>query len=165
MSREAFQQHLNRSIESLIKFTGEYCHNILAENYKFVIEPSGTDYHRGMDEFAKRNLDTMLRFKNKRLSEEELMDLLYIDGSIPNWINISVYKSNKELTLIHILATREWRPYHKAEADFPKMEIFHSQVSLPSEYDKISGKFDVNWKYDMVNSKHIWDRIKDIFNW
>lgn len=143
MNREDFRFRLDDAVNSLVKFTQNYCHNNFAKSYIYKLEPSEKYYHVNMDEFAKKVLDAMLNI-DKTLTQEQLLDLLYIDDKIPNWINIQICESLPERTVIQVTATREWRAYKQAINDSDKWEIFHKLVALPPGYNQDA--FDINWQ-------------------
>jgi hypothetical protein len=143
-----FKLHLDNSIKLLLDITSQNCHNNLATIYKFTIQPSGKDFHAGLNDFEKKNLAVLNRYSEKFLTIDQTVDLLCHDGKVPLWINMTVYESKPTLTVISLLCSRRLRDdadlYYNA-VQFPPFNIL---VPVPpdSQRKDISGKFDVNWQ-------------------
>ena len=94
-----------------------------------------------------------------------MVDLLYRDGKTTKWADCTVYYSSKELTVVHIFFSRQFRTeeaiYYLDRGTGP----FKAMVALPPDHLKLmqGDKFDVNWKkhLDDTQSKNILVRIKD----
>lgn len=162
---DVFVHHLDESLLSLMRFTEQFCYNTLFKNVVFIVDPSGTEYHAGMDDFARRNLDRMLRYANKRISKNTLVSLLCVDGYIPNWVNICVDQSVFGKTVVRVMPTREWRTLTSALHELPEREIFHATVSIPAGIDMHSEnfiKYDVNLfrRQADLKSGGAWSRLK-----
>jgi hypothetical protein len=148
MERAKFRQHLENSLPILFDLTKQHCFNRLAENCKFIIEPTGTDFHNGLVDAELQALSALLQKSNQLLDTDQVLDLLWRDNQVPLWINITVYESKPDLTIIHLLCSRRRRPdealYHKA-VQYPP---FHVLVPIPpgALHKEGSEKFDINWK-------------------
>ena len=118
-----------------------------------------------MDVFAKANLYKIKLAYGKKITKAEVVDLLYADDEIPNWINISIDQSYKRKTIVHVVATREWRLFSEALAHHPQTELFHCVVPVPAGIDPNATdfkKYDVNLyrKQQDMRQGGMWNRLK-----
>jgi hypothetical protein len=165
MDASKFRQHLDNSLKLLLDITRQHCYNDLPENFKFTVEPSGRDFHDGLNDFEKRNLITLNKYADKLLTVDQVVDLLCHDNKVPLWINISVYESKKDLTVIHLFCSRRLRHDNELFYKAVKYPPFNAGVAIPPDSLRkdIDGKFDINWKKqldDVGKSKSILTRIK-----
>ena len=156
MNTSKFKDHLDKSLEWLLTITREYCYNELSNHIKFIIEPSGLDFHDGLNDFEKKNLINLNRYGDKLLAAEQVIALLCHDDKVPLWINTTVYESRAELTVIHLFCSRRLRQDSELFHQAVKYPPFNTLVPLPPDSlrKEINGKFDINWK------KHLDDRRK-----
>lgn len=167
MDKSTFKQRLENSLELLLDITSQYCYNEFSHNYKFLVEPSGRDFHDGLNDYEKKNLLILNRLQDRLLTAEQVIDLLYHDNKVPLWINTTVYESKKNLTVFHLFCSRRLRHnddlFHQA-VKYPPFNVF---VPLPPDplRKEIGDKFDINWKkeFDQQNQKSILKRIQKYF--
>lgn len=163
-----FKSHLDNSIQLLLELTQEYCYNDLSENFSFLIEPSGRDFHNGLTTFEKEHLITLNRFANRLLTSDEVLGLLYCDNKVPLWINMTIYESRKNKTVIHLFCSRRLRHDNELFYKAVKYPPFNVLVPLPPDplRKDIDGKFDINWKKKLDEKrspKSILKKIKELF--
>lgn len=151
MTTSKFREHLDNSLIVLLEMTRQYCYNDLFENCKFVLQPSGTDFHNGLTDFEKENLVNLNRFGDKVLSAEQVVDVLCHDNKVPLWIDITVHESTKKLTIVHLFCSRRLRDDNELFYHAVKYPPFHVLVPIPPDWlrKEINGKFDINWKNDL----------------
>ena len=165
MDSSKFRQHLDNSLKLLLDITKQYCYNNIAETFMFIIQPSGTDFHDGLNDFEKKNLIALNRHAGKLLTVDQVISFLCHDNRVPLWINTSVYESKPNLTVVHLLCSRRLRPDTELFYQAVKYPPFDVGVPLPPDHLRkdINGKFDINWKKrfeDKQKSKNIFKRIK-----
>ena len=165
MDTTKFRQHLDNSLKLLLAITRRYCYNNISETFKFIIQPSGTDFHDGLNDLEKQNLIVLNRYADKVLTVDQVVSLLCHDNKVPLWINVSVYESKPNLTVIHLLCSRRLRPDSELFYQAVKYPPFDTGVPLPPDNLRkdINGKFDINWKkelYDKQKSKSIFKSLK-----
>jgi len=168
MDKLKFKQHFENSLEQLVDLTKQYCYNDLVEDLGFIIEPSGTDIHNDLDDFEKKNVTTLLQFKDKLLTVNQVVALLSLDGKVPLWINMTVYESRSDLTVIHLLCSRRLRMDNQLFYNAVKFPPFNVLVAMPPDplRQNIQGKFDVNWKKRFDNKqkpKSLWTKLKRLW--
>jgi hypothetical protein len=148
MEKAKFRQHLENSLPMLFDLTKQHCFNSLAENCKFIIQPSGTDFHNDLIDSERQALRKLLQKSSQIFNTDQVIDLLCCDSKVPLWINTTIYESKPNLTIIHLLCSRRRRHesdlYHKAV----KYPPFHVIVPIPPDawQNDLSEKFDINWK-------------------
>ena len=152
----------------LMELANDYCYNNLSKNLKFLIEPSGTENHPGMNEFEKRNLLVINRYHNKLLSEAQIIGLLFQENQVPSWINMTVYEFRTDMTVIHLLCSRRLRKENELYGEAVLYPPFNTLVPIPPDAlrKEINDKFDGNWKKELDNRRHskgIFSKFKLIF--
>jgi hypothetical protein len=149
MDIEKFRQHLDEATKHLIVFTRTLCFNDFAGNYKYLIIPNSRIVAKNeehLDELENSVLTTWNKYENKLLTAEQVVELFHHNNKVPVWVNISVYQSHPNLTVIELFCSRRLR--EEKELMHPGIPPFHLQVKIPPDHLKIEreGKFDVNWK-------------------
>src|SRR5690348_9840732 len=144
MRKERLRDNFEGAVDSLVKLTQELCSNKLSANYRYVLKPNLESVDRHLTETEISFHKRILTFRNKPLDENETLDLLWSDYTVPLWINISVIKSTDRSTTIELMTSRRLRN----ESDFShvvdKFPPFHPQVPLPPGHEN-GKKFDINW--------------------
>lgn len=168
MDISTFRNHFDNALKLLLDITREHCYNDISDDFKFIIQPSGTDFHNGLNEYEKKNLTVLNRHKDKLLTAEQVITLLYHDDKVPLWINTTVYESKNDLTVIHLFCSRRLRHNNELFHRAVKYPPFNILVPLPPDSlrKEINGKFDINWKKqldDHKKPKNILKRIKQFF--
>jgi hypothetical protein len=166
MDKQKFIQQLDHSLQLLVNLTEQYCYNTIAPHFKFIIEPSGSEPHEGMDDFEIRHLLTLNRSAGKLLSKDEMVTLLCHNNKVPHWINMCIYESGPDITVVHLLCSRTLRYedelYHQS-VPYPPFN-----VGVPIPYNVGEGKsekFDINWKRDFDNKRQPVSLLSKVKNW
>jgi hypothetical protein len=165
MDASKFKEHLDDSLKLLLDISQQHCYNDISENFSFIIEPSGRDFHDGLNNFEKDNLVVLNKYADKLLTDDQVVSLLCHDGKVPLWINMTIYESKNNLTVIHLFCSRRLRHDNELFYAAVKYPPFNVMVPLPPEplWKDINGKFDINWKKqldDRQKPKSIFMRIK-----
>lgn len=169
MDKEKFKYHLNEATKRLIGFTETLCHNDLKGNYRYLITPNlrkvaKDDEHLNEKEISV--LKTWNEYEGQHLTANQIVDLFHHSSKVPVWVDMKVYESRPDLTVIDLFCSRRLR--EENELMHPGFPPFHLQVSIPPDNLKveIGGKFDVNWKKkrdDKNKPKGILPRLKQLF--
>ena len=164
MEKEKFKQHFALATKYLISFTQEYCYNNFADSKKFIISPSSRAIDSHLSEKEIQHLKTINQFENELLTEGQVIDLLYQGNKVPLWINIEVYNSKPDLTVINLLCSRRFRDDSELNYRVDNYPPFHPLIPMPPDQLKIevNGKFDVNWKKQLDDSKKKVDFFKKL---
>ena len=165
MNTSKFKQHLESSLELLLKETQQICYNSLSQNFKFIIEPSGREFYEGLDKFEARNLVILNSFSGKHLTSKEAIDLLCHDNRVPLWINMTIYESKQNLTIVHLLCSRRMRNDRELYYQAVKYPPFNVLIPIPPDSIKrdSDGQVDISWKKqsdEALKSKNILSTIK-----
>jgi hypothetical protein len=169
MIKTKFTQHLNGASISLIDFTKTYCFNEFSDNFQYIISESGGTDIQNMGHLSEKEIAvsaTWRTFKGKVMTANQIVELLHHDNKVPLWIDISVYESRSDSTVIQMFCSRRLR--EEKELMHPGLPPFHLQVAMPPDQLKVEvdGKFDVNWKKNLDTSlltKNIWTKLKELF--
>jgi hypothetical protein len=160
MDRKKFTVHLENSLRALIELTGLYCFNEIAADFKFIIEPNDRVPHAGMDAVETENLFVINRLAGKIISEEKAVELLCKGNKVPLWINMTIYESKKNLTVVHLLCSRRLREDGELNYKALKYPPFNILVNMPPDHLVIKDKkFDVNWE----NKNSLLAKLKQLF--
>ena len=94
MTRDKFSDNLSGAIASLMDLTESLCSNSFSSNYRFTVRPNSmtVDAHLDQNEIAFHN--KIMTYKDKHISDNEVVDLLWANNKVPLWINISVLNSS-----------------------------------------------------------------------
>jgi hypothetical protein len=154
MERETFAAHLAQATQATLALTRSLCWNTLTDNVQYLIRPDYLDEQPPhLNEEEKRCFAARKKELGKRLSAAEVVDRLWVLAQVPVWIDISVYKAQRNRTVVELLIDRRLRKnatdvYHQREGYPP----FHILVSTPAtaytNQDTLKPtKFNVNWKH------------------
>lgn len=155
MEKEIFAEQLRKAANTTIEFAKTLCWNTFSENCVYIIEPSDREYS---DHLNNNELDVLKLWnknKNTQLSFESTVNLLWHDNQVPLWINIGIYRSLSNKTIIELLCSRRLREEQELmhQNEIPP---FHILISTPfGPWDEKAQKFDVNWKYDKQKKRKI----------
>lgn len=153
MNKEIFQDHLTRAADSAVDFARSYVLNELPSQRKFLIHPNQSfdDNPLRADEETYPNDsqpdDQPILFT----TAEAVVDYLWRNTKIPEWIDINVGGEDGEHTYLQLLccgrftATEELL-YHR-NGGVPPFSV-KSPVLPPGYDDSVEAgaqKFDVNW--------------------
>jgi hypothetical protein len=154
LDKEIFIQNFKKLLVDLNSFTAASCLNELSTKYAFILQPSARTTSNHLTDIENGYLKTWNKLKDKQISFDEVVDLLYRDGKTTKWADCTVYYSSKELTIVHIFFSRQFRTDEEIYYLDMGTGPFKAMVSLPPDHLKImqGDKFDVNWK------KHLDDR-------
>jgi hypothetical protein len=167
MDQQKFAVHLDHSLQLLIDLSAQYCYNSITDTYQFVIVPSNREAHSGLDLSEARHLIAMNGCADRLLSKQEAIELLCNNEKVPLSINITVYESKPDLTIIHLLCSRRLRHGNEFSDKTVKYPPFNVQVLLPPNFS-LNGKnekFDINWKKEADSRKKtgLLTKIKGLF--
>ena len=168
MDRQTFIDHFKLLLVHLHDWTSQNCFNELSDKYKFIIEPSEKSISPHLTAKERGYIKVWNKLKDKQISFDQVVDLFYRDNKTPKWVDSSVYFTTQNLTVVHLLFSREFREedevYYLERGTGP----FKAVVGLPPNNRKImkDGKFDVNWRksWDDENKENsVMAKLKSIF--
>jgi hypothetical protein len=164
MDKETFKNNFRLMLNQLDDLTRQLCFNELATNYKFILEPSDRKTSDHLTATENDYLKIWNRLENQQLSFDKVVDLFYKNGNTPKWADCSIYYSTRDVTVVKIFFSRQFRDeketYYLDRGTGP----FKASVTLPFDYSESGKKFDVNWKKNLDDRKRksIWTKIKQL---
>ena len=157
MTEKKFANHFTSVIEFLIGFTQEYSYNNFVDTHRFILTPNSRTADDHLNKTEIEILKTVNKFKNKLLTQEQVIKLLHQDNKVPIWINVEIYESTPNMTVFNLFFSRRFRGDSDLNYKADKYPPFHPLVPMPPDHLKIemNGKFDINWKKRLDNSKKL----------
>lgn len=155
MDRQTFIEHFKLLLVHLGDWTSQNCFNEISENYKFIIEPSERTISDHLTGKENSYLKIWNQFQDKQLSFDQVVDLFHKDSQTPKWIDSSVYYPTKNVTIVHLFFSRQFRNENEIYYLDRGTGPFKAVVSIPPDNRRIvkGEKFDVNWKKYWDNEK------------
>ena len=148
MDRPTFIGNFKLLLFHLKDWTLQNCFNDLSENYKFILEPSEWTKSDHLTDKENNYLKVWISFRDKHLSFDQVVDLLYQDNKTPKWVDCSIVYSTQNLTVVRLFFSREFRTedeiYYLDRGTGP----FKAVVEIPPDHLKVmkGNKFDLNWE-------------------
>jgi hypothetical protein len=162
MDKETFKNNFRLVLTHLDDLTRQFCVNDLATNYRFILEPSDRSISDHLTTTENEYLKTWNKLENKQMTFDQVVELFFKEGKTPKWADCNVYYSTKDLTVIKIFFSRQFRDekeiYYLDRGTGP----FKAVVTTPHYYSENGDKFDVNWKKDLDDKKQkgLWTKVK-----
>ncbi len=151
MDKKEFHNSLIKAINEVYPFTKEMVINKSPEKFKFIVKIN-SNLREGLEDgevtFPKVK---KLNQTSKPIEAEEVVDLLWMDYAIPEWINIQVENADKDFTYFSLeccgrFSKLEEFLYHKSEG-YPSFHALSPPLPPDSlnDDDEVIKKFDLNW--------------------
>jgi hypothetical protein len=155
MDKETFVAHFKLLLIKLHDHTANLCYNALSKNYTFILEPCGrvADAHLTPNELIY--LAAFNKVKDKELLFDDVISLLYKNGTTTKWADCTIYRASSKKTVVKILFAREFADASQIYYLDMGTGPFKAMVALPQDHLKIvkNNKFDVNWEVKRDNAK------------
>lgn len=104
MEKTTFQEHLTAATARTVNFTREFVHNVLPDSFRYLVRLNqsydgnplvpGERVYPG--DVAQHGAET------GPLLAEQVVDLLWREGSVPEWIDISVVRTDGVHTFLEL---------------------------------------------------------------
>ena len=148
MTKDQFISNFDNVVKFLKDFTEEHCFNPIRDSYKFTITPNCRSADKHLTEMEVEVLKMLNSYEGKELSAQQAVELLYHNNEVPLWINITIYESRQNETIIDLFCSRRFRSEKELNHSVDKYPPFHPLVPIPPDSFRVEkdGKFDVNWK-------------------
>jgi len=151
MDKNVFEDNLKKATDLVIPFSREFVTNALPSRFNYLIFPNqsydGNPLEGDEQVFPEETLpdgNYLGPFET-----QQVIEYLWRNGKVPEWINIMVYSNDDEFTYLQLLCCGRFTAgehlYHKPEGYPP----FHALgPNLPPNWESIerSGKFDLYWR-------------------
>jgi len=148
MDRQTFIGNFKLLLVHLKDWTSQNCFNELSDNYKFILKPSERTTSDHLTDKENDYLKIWNSLRDKQLSFDQVVDLFYRDGKTPKWVDSYIISSTKDLTVVRLLFSREFRTENEIYYLDWGTGPFKAVVQIPPDHLKIikGDKFDLNWK-------------------
>lgn len=151
MEKDIFRENLLKATNFVAPFSQEFLINPLPSNCRYVIF-SNQSYDENPlegDEQLFPEDSLLLPPYIGPFDEKQVVEFLWRNGKIPEWINVSVYSYDTDFTYLELIccgrftATEELL-YHRQEG-YPPFHVLGP--SLPPNWESLeqSGKFNLYW--------------------
>jgi len=161
--KENLEQDLKEATSSLLEMARNSCWNKISDNTSFLISEIKND---GTNAFEKRIKRKKENEKKVTKSLEQISTELKTIYKNLYDINLRIYKSKKEYTVIEI----QYYPKSSLESDFYETvkyndPMLHCKIGVPPYKNNKTEKYDVNWELGGMRSKWnlYWSHLK--FKW
>jgi hypothetical protein len=155
VTKNNLELNLKEATSSLLEMARNSCWNKISDNTSYIISEIINDERNFFDKRIERKKANE-RKKAKSL-EQITADLKDIYENLYD-INLYIYKSEKESTIIEI----QYYPKSSLESDFYETvkennPMLHCKVGLPHYRKNETEKFDVNWELGGI--LHEWNKF------
>lgn len=151
MNKEEFYNNLIKATDTVYPFTVKMVLNKLPGNFKYIVKIK-SNFREGLEEGEMTFPDVeKLNQTTAPIDAKKVVEILWMDHLIPEWINIQVEDYDENYTYLSMECCGRYSKlkkhlYHIKEGYPP----FHSlSPELPSDAlnknDEIISKFDINW--------------------
>jgi hypothetical protein len=148
ISLNSFKDNLGSSAQHALDFARSLVFNVLPDSIQYNVYLGASYDENPLEEGEETYPDDYVDGVKRNLNSDEVVELLWRDGKVPEWVNVSVEIYDHDCTSIkleccgrfsdnkkHIYHAHEGRaPFHVLG---PSMPIGHE----PSE----NNKYDLNW--------------------
>ena len=104
MTKEDFRENLKKALDGLINFTQEMVTNKLSYQYKFIIKTNrsydGNPLENDEEVFPHDRIDA--KSSINPASELTVIDYLWRNGKVPQWINVQVSHCDDDFSYISL---------------------------------------------------------------
>ena len=151
MNKDIFQGNLIKATERVMPFSREYVTNPLPDSCRYLVFPNQS--YDGNPLVADEQV-----FPDESLPQGEylgpfqfhdVIEYLWRDGKVPEWVNVTVYSYDKSHTYLELLCCGRFTAmdeglYHRAE-NIPPFHVLGPNLPPNWKGLEASGKFDLYW--------------------
>ena len=151
MNKEKFSELLNTVSATCREFAARHVHNQLPESFRyFVLLNQSFDGHPLKDGEVVFAEDATNVMPLGPLTALEVIDLLWRDGNVPEWVDVSVTRTDSDHTYLELLccgrfAADEGLLYYAKRGQGP---FGIKSPCLPPDWSEEQGRFDLHWRPD-----------------
>ena len=151
MQEDIFREHLVKATGHSFKFAKKFVRNHLPESFLYIVHLNQScdgDLRPGEQVFP----DDVARHGAQigPLSVDQVVELLWRDGTVPEWIDISVTDANDDSTFMQLLCCGRFTD-HEEYLYYPDGGITPfgcKSPRLPPRWSESDGPFDLHWQID-----------------
>lgn len=163
VTKNNLEQNLKEATSTLLEMARNSCWNKISDNITYLISEIKNDELNAFDKRKERKKENEKRIAKSL--EQISTELKAIYKNLYD-INLYIYKSEKENTIIEI----QYFPKSSLESDFYETikynePMLHCKIGIPPYVNNKSEKYDVNWELGGMRYELnlFWWRMK--FNW
>jgi hypothetical protein len=154
MDKKIFHQNFAKAIEVVLPFSRQFVTNLLPSDCLSLLYPNmsydgnpliGDEQTFPEDSFGLTEEKPYIG----PLTESDVVEFLWRNGRIPEWVNVTVSTFDEKYTYLELLCCGRFtatggRLYHAGEG-YPPFHVLGPD--LPPDWESIekSGKFDLHW--------------------
>ena len=152
MDKNVFHQNFDKAIEVVIPFSSRFVTNLLPSDYLLLVYPNmsydGNPLVGDEQIFPEDSLREGQKFIGP-LNDLEVIEFLWRNGKVPEWINVSVSTYDEKFTYLELICCGRFTAgmglYHTNEG-YPPFHVLGP--NLPPHWKSVeeSGKFDLHWR-------------------
>lgn len=146
VSKEIISNHLDLAIRSTIEFTKHIVTTELPEKYRFVYYTDKSVPLEALVLPTKYSGEGNSSYLGSILTKTELLDLLFLNGTVPMWVNLNVLNVIGDVTLFEVMSgmgysddydklmhqTEGYPPFHSLSPNLPPDFVWGQKLTLPS---------------------------------
>ncbi|KAA1240774.1 hypothetical protein [Aquimarina sp. RZ0] len=149
VTKSNLEQNLKEATSTLLEMARNSCWNKISDNTSYIISEIKNDKQN-------RTERKKINDKKKPKSLEKITAELKVFYEDLYDINLYIYKSEKENTIIEI----QYYPKSLLESDYyetvkSNQPMLHSKIGLPNYRKNDTDKFDINWELGGI--RHEWN--------
>jgi hypothetical protein len=155
MDKQIFRDRLEQSTKRLIEFTGERSVLSLSANIRYIIVPNVRQPENHLNHKEVTKLSILNRYEAKELGLDQTVSLLWADGNVPLWIDMSVLEATVDKTIVEVVCSRRFRDDQDLNHKVSEYPPFSIALRLPPGVIELKEgqKFDVNWRKELTEKK------------
>lgn len=150
MNKEAFSDLLKCVSEADRKFASTFVCNLLPESFRYFIHMNQSFDEGPLAPDERVFQDGTVKFDERigPIPASRVVELLWRDGLLPEWVDISVVQADDEHTYFQLLCcgrftANESRYYYASRGQGP---FGIKSPQLPMGWSDDQGRFDLNWR-------------------
>lgn len=145
MNRQQFEFNIEHATNVTCSFARQQSYSYIPANCRYIIKSNLVE----SESLNQTPLSRVLKVDNKTLTKDEVVDLLFRDTKLPQWIDMSVYSASKRVTIIELLVSENWVTDERLYSS--SIMPFRTKFALPnhSRYFDKNKKVDINWRLKM----------------
>lgn len=151
ISKEGFKKNLILASKETVEFTRTLVYNKLPENIRYKIYLN-CSYDENLEK-GEKTFSEDLKNRSRKINEpDEIVKLLWRNGLVPEWINVTVYDVDDNFTYLMLeccgrFSSKPKQMYHIHEGKAP-FHILGPPMPFDTKFDendKIIEKYDLYW--------------------
>lgn len=146
ITKDGFKRNLRNSCLWALEYTRTIITNHLPDKLVYVVQLNSSYDSLEFSETETGEFDNQESLIREFSDENSVVEFLWLNGKVPEWINVSVCKENKESTYIMLLCCGRFTNNIK-EIYLPQSGIAPFSIKSPAlpPWYKEGEKFDLYW--------------------